>query len=68
MRVGLQMEKVVTFLQEVRQELQKVTWPTFREFVDATTVALIVIALFAIYFGIIDYGIGYIAEHFVFRQ
>ena len=62
------MEKIVLFLKEVRQELYKVSWPSFNEFVGSTVVVLILVALFAVYLGLVDTGVGKVAEMFVFRR
>lgn len=62
------MEKIVQFLKEVRQELYKVSWPSFNEFVGSTVVVLILVALFAVYLGLVDTGVGKVAEMFVFRR
>jgi preprotein translocase subunit SecE len=62
------MEKIVQFLKEVRQELYKVSWPSFNEFIGSTVVVLILVALFAVYLGLVDTGVGKVAEMFVFRR
>jgi preprotein translocase subunit SecE len=57
------MVNVITFLKEVRQELLKVNWPNFDEFVGATLVVLIVIAFFAAFLGAVDYVLRLIMEY-----
>ncbi len=48
-------QQAVTFLREVRAELNRVTWPT-REAVIGGTVAVIVLSLIlVVYMGIIDF-------------
>ncbi len=48
-------QQALTFLREVRAELNRVTWPT-REAVIGGTVAVIVLSLIlVIYMGIIDF-------------
>ena len=56
------MVRMITFFKEVRQELAKVAWPNFDEFVGSTVVVLIIIAAFAIYLGAVDFGLGYLSE------
>jgi preprotein translocase subunit SecE len=51
-------ERVKSFYNDVRTEMRKVTTPS-RKDVQATTIVVIVaVALFGIYFEIIDYVIG----------
>jgi len=42
------MVKMISFFKEVRQELAKVAWPNFNEFIGSTIVVLIIIAAFAV--------------------
>jgi preprotein translocase subunit SecE len=42
------------FLREVRNELRKVTWPTFDELKKATTVIVIFVTILGIAIGIMD--------------
>ena len=61
------MIKIISFFKEVRQELAKVAWPSFNEFVGSTIVVLIIIAAFAIYLGAIDFGLRHVSE-FIYAQ
>ena len=61
------MVRMITFFKEVRQELAKVAWPNFSEFVDSTIIVLIIIAAFAVYLGAIDFGFRYLSE-FIYIQ
>ena len=45
-------------LKEVFSELKKVTWPTFGKVVKATGVVLVVVVIFPVIFGAINYGLG----------
>ena len=45
-------------LEEVFSELKKVTWPTFGKVVKATGVVLVVVVIFLVIFGAINYGLG----------
>jgi preprotein translocase SecE subunit len=42
------------FLRDVRNELRKVTWPTFDELKKATTVIIIFVAILGIMIGLMD--------------
>jgi preprotein translocase subunit SecE len=48
-------EKVKSFYNDVRNEMRKVTWPSWKEVQGTTTVVIITVFLFALYFGVIDY-------------
>ena len=51
-------DKIKTFYNEVRNEMRKVTWPSWREVRGTTTVVIITVFIFAAYFGIIDFIIN----------
>jgi preprotein translocase subunit SecE len=57
------MKEVVHFLQEVRLELGKVEWPGLKEFLGATLVVLVLVILFAIYLGAIDFALSRLAGY-----
>jgi len=42
------------FLRDVRNELRKVTWPTFEELKKATTVIIIFVTVLGIMIGLMD--------------
>lgn len=46
------------FLQEVRQEVSKVTWPTWKEVWITTVMVLIMVALASLFFTSVDLAIG----------
>jgi preprotein translocase subunit SecE len=48
-------DKVKTFYNDVRSEMRKVTAPTWKEVRGTTTVVIITVFIFAVYFGIIDF-------------
>lgn len=48
------MANPVQFIQQVRSEMAKVTWPTRREVVLTTTMVLIMSALTAVFFWLVD--------------
>ena len=62
-------EKTRSFYNDVRTEMRKVTAPSFKEVRATTTVVIITVFIFALYFGIIDFIIqhGVTALFRVFR-
>jgi preprotein translocase subunit SecE len=53
----------VEFIQEVRQEVSKVTWPTWKEVWITTLMVLIMVALASLFFLLADQTIGWIVSH-----
>jgi preprotein translocase subunit SecE len=53
------MRNPLTFIQEVRQEVSKVTWPTWKEVWITTAMVLVMVALTSIFFLIADQIIGF---------
>ena len=49
----------VQFIQQVRSEVAKVTWPTRREVVLTTIMVFIMAALTATFFSLVDLGIRF---------
>jgi len=50
-------ERIRTFYNDVRTEMRKVTAPSWKEVRATTTVVVITVFIFALYFAIIDYVI-----------
>lgn len=46
--------KVTEFLQQVKAELQKVTWPTRKETYGSTTVVIMLVLMVAVFLWIVD--------------
>lgn len=46
--------KVTEFLQQVKAELQKVTWPTRKETYGSTTVVIVLVLMVAIFLWVVD--------------
>ena len=46
--------KVAEFLQQVKAELQKVTWPTRKETYGSTMVVIVLVLMVAVFLWIID--------------
>ena len=54
---------MMQFLNEVKVELSRVVWPKFDEFVGATIVSLLLVIIFAIFFGSVDRIISLLAKY-----
>jgi len=52
----------VEFIQEVRQEVSKVTWPTWKEVWITTLMVLLMVALASVFFLITDQTIGWLVQ------
>jgi len=50
------------FLEEVRAELRKVTWPTQKEYVGGTIGVLVIVILLTIVLGSVDYVLAKIIQ------
>ncbi len=50
------MNKLVSFLVEVKAELSKVSWPSREELVGSTTIVCILVAVFAVILSGMDAG------------
>ena len=50
--------KVTEFLQQVKAELQKVTWPTRKETYGSTVVVIVLVLLVAVFLWIVDTGLS----------
>ena len=48
------MQKITAFLESVKLELSKVTWPTRKETLATTGVVVIIVLLVSIYLGTCD--------------
>ncbi len=61
-------DRIKTFYNDVRTEMRKVTSPSFKEVQATTTVVVITVFLFALYFAVIDYfiqhGVSYMFNYF----
>jgi preprotein translocase subunit SecE len=47
-------DRMSTFLREVRGEMQKVTWPTWTELKGQTLVVIIAVLIIAAFIGVVD--------------
>ena len=49
-----------TFLQQVRSEVSKVTWPSRRETIITSIWVVVMVFLAALFFFLVDQGLGYV--------
>jgi preprotein translocase subunit SecE len=52
----------LTFIEEVRQEVSKVTWPTWKEVWITTAMVLVMVALTAVFFLVTDMVISTVVQ------
>jgi len=48
------MQKIMTFIESVKLELGKVTWPTRKETVATTSVVVLIVFIISLYLGACD--------------
>ncbi|MBF0449555.1 MAG: preprotein translocase subunit SecE [Candidatus Magnetomorum sp.] len=51
-------EDAIQFLREVKIELKKVTWPSRKQTIGSTSVVIILVIIFSIFFGVVDAGLS----------
>jgi len=52
----------VEFIQEVRQEVAKVTWPTWKEVWITTLMVLLMVSLASVFFLLTDQALGWLVR------
>lgn len=52
----------ITFMREVRQEVAKVTWPTWKEVWITTLMVLIMVALASVFFLLVDQALSHVVR------
>jgi len=48
-------QKIITFFESVRLELEKVTWPSRKETIATTGVVIFIVVLISFYLGACDF-------------
>ena len=56
------MKNPLQFIEEVRQEVSKVTWPAWKEVWITTAMVLVMVALTAVFFMVADLVIGRVVQ------
>ena len=54
--------KAIQFLSEVKNEVNKVTWPSRKEAMGGTAVVLVVVFFMAVFLGLVDVLLSKIVE------
>ena len=54
--------KAIQFLSEVKNEVNKVTWPSRKEAMGGTAVVLVVVFFMAVFLGLVDVFLSKIVE------
>ena len=62
------MNKIITFLREVRVELAKVSWPTRSQTVVYTLVVIGISLFMAAFLGLLDFGFKFIIDKVLLKQ
>jgi preprotein translocase subunit SecE len=61
-------ERIRTFYNDVRSEMRKVTAPSLKEVRATTTVVVITVFIFGLYFAVVDYfiqhGVSFLFNYF----
>ena len=53
------------FVREVRQEMNKVTWPSRKETTVSTTMVLIMVVISALFFLVVDWTVSNLVKIFL---
>ena len=61
------MNKIITFLKEVRVELSKVSWPTRNQTVLYTLIVIGISLFIAAYLGLLDFGFKVVIDKFLLK-
>jgi len=59
------MDKLITFLKEVRHELSKVSWPTKSQTVQYTIVVVAISLATAVFLGLLDFMFEWLLNKFI---
>jgi preprotein translocase subunit SecE len=54
------------FFRETFEELRKVSWPTPAELYRYTLIVIVTVAVLAAFVGVIDWGLDYVAKHYIY--
>jgi preprotein translocase subunit SecE len=60
--IGRMAKSPFQFVDEVRQEINKVTWPTWKEVWITTIMVLIMVAISSIFFLLADQALGWLVK------
>ncbi len=57
-RVGQWPAQTKSYFEDLKQEMRRVTWPTWKQVRATTTVVIIAVFAFAAYFALVDMLVG----------
>ncbi|MEK7168588.1 MAG: preprotein translocase subunit SecE [Patescibacteria group bacterium] len=57
------MSKIISFLSEVKQELEKVTWPKRNTVLNYLSLVIVISAIVAAFVGAVDFGLTKLLEN-----
>jgi preprotein translocase subunit SecE len=57
-RLGQWPAQTKSYIEDLQQEMRRVTWPTWKQVRATTTVVIIAVFVFAAYFAIVDMLVG----------
>ena len=58
--------RVTTFLRDTYEELRKVVWPTPAELYRYTVVVIVTVIVISGFIGLVDLGLGWFTQHYVY--
>ncbi|MBP7058659.1 preprotein translocase subunit SecE [Candidatus Gracilibacteria bacterium] len=61
-KIKLIVDKALQFLSQAKAELKKVTWPTRKQTLASTAVVMVIVAIMAIYLGMVDFVLAKIVK------
>ena len=59
------MNKLKLFLQESKQEFNRINWPTWQETINLTLIVIFMSVGLALFLGAVDYGLSYVLQNFL---
>lgn len=59
------MNKIFSFVNEVRNELRKISWPSRDELLGATIIVCILVIFFSAILGSMDFAFSYFIKRFI---
>ena len=60
-------DRSVQFFREVWIELKKVHWPSWKETRAATIVVVVVVMVFALFLGLVDFSLSHVIQRLLAR-
>lgn len=60
--------KIFSFLKDVSREMKKVTWPKGKELTSYTITVVATVVFVALFFFVVDFGIGQVLSNLSFLK